>query len=186
MSEEQLGEEDLSVSTVQILRVLEEVIQKYPSCRNFVRFDVTREELIHAICCLSWHLQHNTGIDEKKGGFIVVYCKSCGSYQPRDRTGKKQENRETSAKRSTTKICPFYLSFIKKGELWHFRRDHPEEEQLNSLERMECFFAPDLLRFSPTIGTHLKTRSQEQRRKLCYIHLKQLLTPCLHFNILYR
>ena len=121
-----------------VQRVLEQTWQVFPSCKNFLLFGLTKEELTHAICCISLTLKHNTSVDYINGRNVVFFCKTCGFHKPHKskKTAEKDDDdkkHDTSTK-SPDKYCPFFLQFGKFKNMWYFRKDI----RLNCLERRFC------------------------------------------------
>ena len=90
--------------------VLEETQIEFPSCKNFIDGELEIKELTHAICCVSMHLKHNTGMEYINGRKPVFYCKSCSFYKPR-----KSKVKCGDVNRAPSECCPFFLRFVKRS-----------------------------------------------------------------------
>ena len=102
----------------------------FSSCKNFALYGSKTGELIHSMCCVSMYLNHNTGMHHVNGKILVFYCKSCSFYQPR----KSKDSDTTEPRNESGHYCPFYLRFVKRGELWYLKTDC----ELNSVDTRFC------------------------------------------------
>ena len=96
---------------------------RFPSCEDiFSDKGVTREQVIHSVCCMSLVLCHNTEMRNFNGKSMCFVCWSSDKHQAR-----RSKRMEKSCPAPTIGIkCPFYLHFKRrKNGAWFFQREDP-------------------------------------------------------------
>jgi len=70
-----------------LAQIFEAVQREYPSVRNILKYEVTKPELIHAMCCLkrSRIFDENKDLDEET---IVGYLRSLVIWKSANNTGE--------------------------------------------------------------------------------------------------
>ena len=102
---------------------------KFPSCQDILSdTGVTRDQLKHAICCLSLTLQHNTEARNCNGKNMFFVCWTNSKHEQR-RSKRMLKVCTVLGVKDDGINCPFYLHFYKKNDRWFLQK----KDELNSV-----------------------------------------------------